>query len=88
MLIDGRAQATGIRQRGEDATLLMVHQRLARHGEVHPARRRRGCRAGSLLADTNLPDHPKQDDFAIGATYQVTGRSFLVFLLRATGAGR
>ena len=25
---------------------------------------------------------------AFSATYQVTGRSFLVFLLRATGAGR
>ena len=61
---------------------------MARHGEVHACPTPPGASGWILLADTNLPDHPKQDDFAIGATYQVTGRSFLVFLLRATGAGR
>ena len=87
MLMDGRAQATGIRKRGQDATLLLVIN--AWHDMVEFTLPEAADGEGwILLADTNLPDHAEQEHFAIGATYQVTGRSFLVFLLRATGAGR
>ena len=38
------------------------------------------------LIDTNLPDSAdEQARFEIGATYDVTGRSFLLFLLQAEG---
>ncbi len=35
------------------------------------------------LADTNLPDATEEARFEIGATYEVTGRSVLLFLLEA-----
>src|SRR5690348_18469332 len=55
MLIDGRSQVTGIRQRGRDATLLLVinaHQDLVEF--TLPA-----CSAGerwALRIDTNVPE--------------------------------
>ena len=82
MLLDGRAQATGIKQRGQDATLLVIFN--AYHdvvnftlpGEAADAR-------WALLIDTNLPlglaEH--KVNFATGDVYEVTGRSVLVFQL-------
>ena len=77
MLMDGRAQATGIRKRGGDATLLMVFN--AHHDlvEVHPAAVFRRAWMDELL-DTNDPDLPEAE-FKIGAVYDVTGRSLLLF---------
>ena len=87
MLIDGRAQATGIRQRGQDATLLLVLN--GYHDLVEFTLPEAADGEGwVLLADTNLADQVEHQHFAMGATYQVTGRSFLVFLLKATRAGR
>ena len=60
-------------------------QRLSRRGGVHPAEAP-GGEGWILLVDTNLADQDEHQHFAIGATYQVTGRSFLVFLLKATRA--
>ncbi|MET0659899.1 MAG: glycogen debranching protein GlgX [Steroidobacteraceae bacterium] len=85
MLLDGRAQATGIRQRGQDATLLIVFN--AYHdvvnftlpGETPEAR-------WLLMIDTNIPDHLAEThkvNFATGDTYEVTGRSLLVFQLES-----
>jgi glycogen operon protein len=81
MLIDGRAQATGIRQRGSDATMLLV---MNSHHDVVlftlPE-----CQSGShwkLLVDTNIPDLDSAAPFEIGADYQVTGRSLLLFVLQ------
>jgi pullulanase/glycogen debranching enzyme len=85
MLLDGRAQTSGIRQRGQDATILIVLN--AYHdvvnftlpGESEEAR-------WSLLIDTNIPDalaeHAKVN-FQTSDTYAVTGRSLLVFRLEA-----
>jgi isoamylase len=77
MLMDGRAQATGIRRRGHDATLLLVFN--AHHDVVKfklpPCYDASGW---SLLMDTNAPDLPAQR-FRIGAVYEVTGRSLLLF---------
>jgi isoamylase len=82
MLLDGRAQATGIKQRGQDATLLVIFN--AYHdvvnctlpGEASDAR-------WALLIDTNFPlglaEH--KVNFATGDVYAVTGRSVLVFQL-------
>jgi glycogen operon protein len=85
MLLDGRAQATGIKQRGHDATLLLIlnayHElvHFTLPGETEEAR-------WLLLIDTNVPESALQDptaEFSAGAQYGVTGRSLLLFQLQA-----
>ncbi len=84
MLVDGRAQATGIRRRGEDATLLVVFN--AYHDVVDftlpPSE---GGGAWRLLVDTNQPD-VEDTPFGVGEVYRVTGRSLLLLRLIATNA--
>ena len=85
MLLDGRAQTSGIRQRGHDATILVVLN--AYHDVVNftlpgdePDAR------WSLLIDTNLPEGMTESskvNFVTGDVYAVTGRSLLVFRLEA-----
>ena len=79
MLMDGRAQVTGIRKRGHDATLLLVINGYADLVNfILPE-----CPGGTVwsgLLDTNAPDETLQQ-YGFGATYQVTGRSLLLFLL-------
>jgi isoamylase len=76
MLMDGRAQSTGIRQRGKDATLLLVLN--AHHDVVKftlPA-----CPGGAhwaLLLDSNRPAAPPAR-FSSGSVYEVTARSLLL----------
>jgi glycogen operon protein len=80
MLMDGRAQATGIRQRGEDATLLMVlnaHFDMVRFVMPEPA----GGGAWTRLFDTNIPDDDTAVRFRTGDSYDVTARSLLLFVL-------
>ena len=80
MLLDGRAQPTGIKRRGEDATLLIVFN--AHHDVVEftlpeaPG----GARWMGLI-DTNDPDRLNPPAFAFGHAYEVTGRSLLLFVL-------
>ena len=68
MLMDGRAQPTGIRKRGEDATLLLRPQRLHDDVVVHAAARRPTARRWIRLIDTNLPERAKSRSFEIGAS--------------------
>jgi isoamylase len=77
MLLDGRAQATGIRRRGSDATLLIV---LNAHYDVVKFKLPRCYEASgwNRLMDTNGPELPEQR-YRIGAIYDVTGRSMLLF---------
>jgi isoamylase len=85
MLMDGRAQPTGIRRRGEDATLLMVLN--AYHDLVEfSLPETPGGSHWQLLIDTNLADDDKLGTFATGAAYGVTGRSLLLFALEADAA--
>ncbi len=82
MLMDGRAQATGIRRRGSAATMLMVLN--AYHDLVQFTLP--DCRDGKhwkLLFDTNTPDETREEAFNIGDVYGVTGRSCLLFRLNA-----
>ncbi len=82
MLMDGRAQATGIRQRGQDATMLMVMN--AHHDVVEFTLPE--CPGGAgwyLVADTNLPEEPDEPLFEFGHKYEVTGRSLLLLALQA-----
>jgi len=82
MLMDGRAQPTGIRKRGEDATLLMVLN--GYHDLVEfTLPETVGGWHWRLLIDTNLPDDAEMGSFATGEAYGVTGRSVLLFALEA-----
>ena len=77
MLLDGRAQATGIKRRGDDVTLLFVFN--AHHDAVKFALPRCYDASGwNRLIDTNDPALPARR-FRIGVSYLVTGRSLLLF---------
>jgi glycogen operon protein len=80
MLIDGRAQPTGIRQRGTEATLLLVLN--AHHDLVEfTLPQQGGGPSWSLLVDTNLPDDEQALVFASTDRYGVTARSLLLFAM-------
>jgi glycogen operon protein len=80
MLLDGRAQITGIRQRGHEATMLLVvnvHHDLVNF--VMPA-----SSAGDewiLLIDTNEPHKKEGVKTKTGEEYGVTARSILLFVV-------
>ncbi len=80
MLIDGRAQPTGLRRRGEESTVLLVfnaHHDLVRFTLPETAE----ADHWSLLIDTNLPTDEVKGSFATGDGYDVTARSLLLFAL-------
>ncbi len=80
MLMDGRAQPTGIPQRGQDATLLMVFN--AYHDMVSfTLPEVPGGGTWSLLIDTNLPEQAEKGGFGAGHVYEVTARSLLLLAL-------
>jgi isoamylase len=82
MLMDGRAQATGVRQRGQDATLLLVAN--AWHDPVaFTLPRVPDAEKWVRLIDTNLSDEDETSAYEVGATYTVTGRSLLLFARQA-----
>jgi glycogen operon protein len=82
MLLDGRAQRTGIRHRGKEATLLIVinghHE-----GVDFTLPECAGAARWDLLIDTTVPGGEVVASFDIGRTYTVTGRSLLLFALEA-----
>ena len=83
MLIDGRAQTTGIRKRGHETTLLIVFN--AHHDVVQfTLPECTGGRQWSLLIDTNISGE-ENGSFTTGEIYQVTARSLIVFKLEANG---
>ncbi|MCF7532727.1 glycogen debranching protein GlgX [Pseudomonas petrae] len=81
MLMDGRAQETGIRRRGSEATLLLVVN--SHHDGVNfmlpevPE----GLNWTSLI-DTNQPEIDGKDQFEFNTEYTVTPRSLLLFELQ------
>jgi glycogen operon protein len=81
MLLDGRAQTTGIRQRGHEATLLLVinvhHEELDFAMPESP-----GSNEWSLILDTNDPhcdEHCRT--VTAGTVYKVGSRSLEAFVL-------
>jgi glycogen operon protein len=80
MLMDGRAQETGVRTRGQDATLLLLINSCQDMVEFALPEVPGGVR-WTRLADTNAPDDAEEPAFAFGDKFQVTGRSVLLFLL-------
>ena len=83
LVIDGRAQASGICRPASDATLLLVLN--AHHDVVNftlpdvPEGDK-----WTVLLDTNMPVRDELPAFAAGQSYQVTGRSLLLFALDAS----
>jgi glycogen operon protein len=85
ILIDGRAQASGIRRPASDATLLLVFN--AHHDIVDFVLPNvTGSEQWTCMIDTNVPVRDELLDFESGDVYQVTGRSLLLFALHARGA--
>ncbi|PMS31669.1 glycogen operon protein [Trinickia symbiotica] len=84
LVIDGRAQVSGIRRPASDATLLLV---LNAHHDVvdFTLPEIPGSDQWSCLIDTNVPVREELPDFESGDVYQVTGRSLLLFALHAKG---
>ena len=80
MVLDGRAQPTGIVRPGSDATMLLILN--AYHDVVEftlpevPGGTRWRC-----LVDTNNPERTDEPVFGAGDAYGVTGRSLLLFVL-------
>jgi isoamylase len=90
MMLDGRAQATGIKRPASDATLLIIFN--SYHDVVRfvlpPVA---GGRHWELLIDTNLPEMEEPRAFEFDHVYEVTGRSLLLLALKgltATGVIR
>jgi len=80
MLLDGRAQTTGIRQRGKEATILTVingHHDAVTFTIPEAAG---GC-CWSLILDTNNPDLEGASPHKAGTEYVSTGRSLVLFVL-------
>ena len=83
MLLDGRAQPTGIRQRGQDATILTIFN--AYHDVVHFTLPVGDDNAHwKLIIDTNQADAETTSAvFSAGDVYEVTGRSVVMFSMGA-----
>jgi glycogen operon protein len=83
MVLDGRAQPTGIVRPGSDATLLLIMN--AYHDVVNfTLPEVPGGNEWKCLIDTNIPDRPDEPLFKPGDAYQITGRSLLLFVLQST----
>ncbi len=82
MLLDGRAQASGVRQRGHEATMLLV---INDHYDVveFTIPEVPGGDAWSLVLDTNVMETGHHPVFKTGDLYSVTARSVLMFALEA-----
>jgi len=78
MLLDGRAQKTGIRKHAEDDTVLLVVNSFDGVVDFALPDVPHGS-SWALLIDTNIPDGAAGATFTCGTTYQVTARSLLLF---------
>lgn len=84
MLLDGRAQISGIRKQGKEATLLLVFND---HSDVvnFCIPESVGSDTWKLLIDTNVEENDVKGMFKTGTEYKVTSRSVLLFELQAEG---
>ena len=85
MLMDGRAQPTGIQKSGDDATLLLVFNA---HWEIvdFTLPESYGGNEWVALVDTNHEENKAGSVHKTGETYAVTGRSLLLFALKSKNA--
>jgi isoamylase len=82
MLLDGRTRKTAMPRHGEDETVLMIMNSFEGAVKFRLPQAVGGSQ-WSLLVDTNIPDAPPGATFAFGSSYDVTGRSLLLFSLLA-----
>jgi glycogen operon protein len=81
VLFDGRAQETGVQRLGSDSTLLLILN--AHHDVVNfTIPEAAGGSRWVRLIDTNQTERDDAHEFAFGDTYEVTGRSLLLFILK------
>ena len=81
VLLDGRAQATGLRRVGTDATLYLVFN--AHHDLVNcTLPTAPGGVEWVLLIDTNQPDREDMPAFDAAHVYGATARSLLLFMTK------
>jgi glycogen operon protein len=80
VLLDGRAQPTGIRRRGTDVTMLLVMNSY-HEAVVFRLPKVVGGKDWRVLVDTNQPELDRPKPFRFGHDYTVTGRSLLLFKL-------
>jgi len=82
MIMDGRAQPTGVRQRGTEATMLLI---LNGHFDLveFTLPTAPGGNTWTRLIDTNVPHDEETPAFNAGDAYGVTARSLLLFSLGA-----
>jgi isoamylase len=80
MIMDGRAQPTGVRQRGTEATMLLI---LNGHFDLveFTLPTAPGGSTWTRLIDTNVPHDEETPAFNAGDAYGVTARSLLLFSL-------
>ena len=85
MLIDGRAQASGIQKLASDATILAVFNG---HHDVVEFKLPdiKGSDCWTCLVDTHMPVREDLPEISANDIYQVTGRSVLLFALQTRGA--
>lgn len=84
MLIDGRAQTSGIKRRASDVTLLIVVN--AYHDVVEfTLPEFVGGDQWLTLIDTNDPERSDTSTLKTGDVYEVTGRSLLLFAALTSG---
>jgi len=81
VLLDGRAQPTGMHRRGVDQSLLLI---LNSHHDVVPFELPEvvGGLRWRRLIDTNQLDSEDDPTFEFASSYEVTGRSLLLFAAR------
>ena len=85
MLVDGRAQVSGIRKLASDATILIVVN--AHDGGIDfKLPDIEGSDCWTCLIDTNVPVRDELGELAANDVYLVTGRSVLLFALQTGGA--
>ncbi len=80
VLLDGRAQVSGIRRRGADATVLVIVNSY-HDGVEFTLPSVPGGLAWRCLIDTNQDERPDSTGFDFDTDYVVTGRSMLMFEL-------
>ena len=86
MLLDGRAQATGIHRPAGDATMLVIlnaHHDVVKFALPEPP----AGRHWMLLLDTSRPTLDEPETFGFGHPYPVPGRSLLLFVLQPDHGG-
>ena len=78
MLLDGRAQKTGIRKQGQDETVLIVMNSYEGLVDFTLPEASAGSK-WTLLISTDIPDSASGAELSFGALYQVSGRSLSLF---------